>query len=726
MSNDSPQTPSPWVIAWCTFLPFGVWLIFAKLWKVAYTITIWQDVPSSLPGILSWIASYAWAHVLMALLAAYVLCRLMRRSLLWMPMLFVAVLVSMALFVWPDPGRSLFRTLGSWVINAALELNIFATVAWRELLTTGALALVLGTCLKFSSAHWRPRIRAAAQVLVVFLCVCASVDLGYLMGTGQPFTYSVLAFSSQNFHDLIPLIAAEMTPTRTALLLLGAVFAIGFFLWHRHLIEWLMARRRIDRGSLVAAAIAAVALLLPVWPAYSIPFERFSEGSLLAFGKSAMSSLPLEAKRRVDAAFDKSGVPPWYSAGLRFVTTTETRPRNVVIVMMESMRAKSTTMYDARFTTMPFLNDLSRQGMRVEDMSAVVPRTAGAWLAILGGQYPLTNEGTSAWKRVAGEDAHVRGLPSALHEQGYVTAFFTPTGLGLLNELALVKALGFDQIVSETELHKARPDVERVNYIGLADDVMVPAVVQWARAQKQQGRPFMAALMTNVGHHPYTTPASWPQQQFAGSTDKSHQAYLNCLRYIDGVLASLMSGFEAAGLTKDTIFVFVGDHGTFFGEHGIRQAFNGLYQEGVHIPTVIYAPGLIAPGTVITGPRQQPDFLPTLAQLLGYRVEGARLPGVSLLSPPVAGRTMYFSGTLEASFLALRLGQRKYIYDFGRTPVVAFDLQTDPEELKPLDIGTAERDTAVREMLEWQASAMLSMFVRPVEDSNGGTRWARR
>jgi hypothetical protein len=62
---------------------------------------------------------------------------------------------------------------------------------------------------------------------------------------------------------------------------------------------------------------------------------------------------------------------------------------------------------------------------------------------------------------------------------------------------------------------------------------------------------------------------------------------------------------------------------------------------------------------------------------------------------------MYFSATLEGSFLAVRHGQRKFIYDFGRTPIMAYDLNADPDELRPMNLTSDQRETAEREMLEW-------------------------
>ena len=162
------------------------------------------------------------------------------------------------------------------------------------------------------------------------------------------------------------------------------------------------------------------------------------------------------------------------------------------------------------------------------------------------------------------------------------------------------------------------------------------------------------------------------------------------------------------------MFVFVGDHGQMFDEHNARQTYNAVYQEGLHVPALVYAPGMaLVPGTV-KGPRLQVDILPTIAELLGYRIEGAQLPGVSLLQPVATDRRLFFSSSMDWSFLAARRGSRKYIYSFDRKPMEVFDLERDPHEAQPLEIGTEELAQVRREMLEWRMQSVLSMMARPL------------
>ncbi|MGJ7506634.1 LTA synthase family protein [Variovorax sp. GT1P44] len=585
----------------------------------------------------------------------------------------------------------------------------------------------MGALLRFASEGAFRRLYTFFQIVIVVLCTLVGVDLVYEVAIGQPPNFAVLLFSLAHPQDLAPLVGAEVTPGRVIALTLCILLPIA---WAWYLRDLGTSGRekpalRTSRG-LAFALAGTAALLLPVIPVGSVPLERYAEGSLIALSKTAISAPYAEAENVAQKAFDKENRPRWYSAGMKFQSTGEPKKiKNVVIVMMESVRAVSTSIHHPELGTTPFLASLSRDSLMVPDMSAVVPRTSSAWIAILGGQYPLTNEGSARWSAENTKLPRVRGLPAALREVGYATSFFTPTHLHLLNENQMVDALGFETVVDDDDLSKLRS--LHANYMGGADEVMVEPILAWTRAQKAAKRPFMTAIMTSVGHHPYTTPETWKKVPFPNASNPTLEAYYNCLLYIDDVLAKLMAGYKELGVLDDTVFMFLGDHGQFFGEHGINQAFNALYQEGVQIPMLIYAPGDPSIKGVVKGPRQQIDILPTVAELLGYQVQHARLPGVSLLQPVDANREMYFSASIESAYLALRRGEKKYIYSFDRAPIMAFDLAADPAEEKALPNPTAaESDQLKQALLEWKIQTEMSMYARPENSAMPDGRWVRR
>ena len=610
-------------------------------------------------------------------------------------------------------SQTLVQTLSSWTTSAAEQAWMVIACTWNDAILVAMMVLAIGVLLQLTparAASWLVRI---VQTMVVLLCALVGIDYVYQLAMGQPTNARVLVFAAANVEEVAPLVNAEITPFRLASVL---ATILGSAVWGSHLRRRVFLavrhRRRPDAAFGVSGLVAA-AVFLPALEVGFLEVERHTEGTLAALLRSMQLSPADEIRVRAQENYARTGQASWNSSNMKLTPTDDAQKRNVVIVMMESVRAVSTTLHSPGVPTTPFLKQLADKGMQVEDMNAVIPRTAAAWVAVLTGQYPVTNEGTAIWAEERGKGAPVmRGLPSALRELGYGTSYFSPTVREIFNDTELLQALGFDSIVTGKDL--MRPGMTNANYFGLADDAMVEPILDWTRTQMEAGRPFMTTIMTNVGHHDYTTPDSWKRLGFEGVSDPVLTSYYNCLRYIDGVIARLMQGYEALGVHDETVFVFLGDHGQLFGEHGLKQSFNAIYQEGIHIPAFFYAPGLIAPNRRISGARQQIDILPTLVELLGYRIENARLPGTSLLSPVAPDRRLYFSSSVDWTFLGVRQGRRKYIYSFERNPMEVYDLETDPTETQALsDVDPRELARVRDDMLEWKVNAELAMYGVP-------------
>ena len=226
-------------------------------------------------------------------------------------------------------------------------------------------------------------------------------------------------------------------------------------------------------------------------------------------------------------------------------------------------------------------------------MYTVIPKTADAWIAVLYGAYPSTNDLMTQWPVDKNAQTRQRALPALLKTHGYTSAFFTPTRLDFENDDLLLQQMGFDLVVSANSLAPGK--FELVNYFGFEDRVMVQPILAWIKKQQSAQRAFLMVLMTNVGHHQYTFPSSWSRRSY---TDPGqYNDYLNCLAYVDTVLKDLFDELDAAGILGSSIVMVLGDHGELFGEHIARQHLGVVYEEGVKIPMIVVAPGLVQPGT---------------------------------------------------------------------------------------------------------------------------------
>ena len=122
---------------------------------------------------------------------------------------------------------------------------------------------------------------------------------------------------------------------------------------------------------------------------------------------------------------------------------------------------------------------------------------------------------------------------------------------------------------------------------------------------------------------------------------KGHASYCGEITMVDTWLGFLLKSVENMGLTEKTIIIFTTDHGFYFGEHGglfgkmssdkypdgtlrpydepgSQWSYSPLFEEIVHLPLVIRAPGT-TPG-VYGGLSSAIDVMPTVLDLLGLDI----------------------------------------------------------------------------------------------------------
>jgi arylsulfatase A-like enzyme len=69
------------------------------------------------------------------------------------------------------------------------------------------------------------------------------------------------------------------------------------------------------------------------------------------------------------------------------------------------------------------------------------------------------------------------------------------------------------------------------------------------------------------------------------------QRYLGEIAWFDNQFGALIDMVGELGLSEDTVIVFTSDHGEEFGEHGFMGHGLQLFDESVHVPLMVHAPG---------------------------------------------------------------------------------------------------------------------------------------
>lgn len=638
--------------------------------------------------------------------AAYGLSRLplsrKKRGVIVLALVAVALL-KLALLI--HSGRA--DTPRAWLSeiwsDASIALHVVYSVLRQDVLFLSAFIIVEFALVKLVSARFQKVVRGASASFMVIVLLISSLELAHYIKSGIAGTGQLLGFFLNNAGALAPMLRSQLDlGTFAALVLPLLVWVVLSRMRFERLSDALSGSSR--RLFPVAFLIAALVHLAPIDHRY----DRFMGDIFMALGDLA----PWHNNNETTAIRQAARMPLIFDTSHLTVRTTKDTPpkKNIVIIMLESTRASATSVYNKALDDTPFLVEFAKRGATVSEMFAPVPRTSAAWVSTIDGVYPAGDEEMSAW--LDGGRRNLTSLPMALAPLGYTSAFFTSAHVNFMYDAALVHSMGF-QTVADGDALPAN-GFEKSSWVGFEDRIWVQPSLSWVKEQRDHDKPFVLMIMTSIGHFNYDVPSHWPIRSFP-TTDESYNRYLNCLSYVDSVVRELVNGLEKLDVLSNSIVLIMGDHGESFGEHGPRVHSLVLYNETLRIPTLLYAEGSIAPGSTITGLRQEIDVMPTMFDLLELTPSNATLPGTSFMKPVAADRSIYFAGAEGSQFLALRKGDTKFIYNFERTPTEAYAMNRDPYERQDIaeTLSATTVASAESEMLLWRARSSLALNGRP-------------
>ena len=294
------------------------------------------------------------------------------------------------------------------------------------------------------------------------------------------------------------------------------------------------------------------------------------------------------------------------------------------------------------------------------------PESIKGLFSVLCSTYPAFDSAAESYGSVP-----CRSLAEVLAGVGYRTALFHSGRFMYLGMEAVIRNRGFETLADAGDIGG-----NRHSSFGVDEPSTVARILQWVDGVPR-GQPFFVAYLPIAGHHPYETPEPGP---FPEHDPLSR--YRNALHYGDASLGTLREGLRARGLDRNTLWIVFGDHGEAFGQHdgNFGHTFQ-LYEQNVHVPFLIAAPGLMAHTLRSNAVVSLVDTAPTVLDLAGL-TEPARYQGRSMLDG--TPRMALFFADYSLGLLGLRDGPRKFIFepDSGRSKL--FDVERNPGETRDL------------------------------------------
>ena len=296
---------------------------------------------------------------------------------------------------------------------------------------------------------------------------------------------------------------------------------------------------------------------------------------------------------------------------LRRITpdTLNTKPANVVIILMESMCAARMAHFGSQQHLTPFLDSIATESYLFENIYGAGVHTNSGIFSTLFSFPTLYNRQPMRYATMS----NYNGLASALKKHDYSATFFTTHDGQFDNVEEFLTANDFDEVVTQSYY----PAKKIVNVWGVPDDFMFEFSIPILAQRHDEQRPFLAVFSTVSNHNPYHIPAYF----------SSHQPNIKeqAVEYADWAMYKFMETASQQPWFENTLFVFIADHGALLNDiYAMPLNYN-------HIPLIIYAPKMIPEGEIFDCLGGQIDVFPTIMHLLSLPYTNNTM-GIDLLS----------------------------------------------------------------------------------------------
>ena len=446
-----------------------------------------------------------------------------------------------------------------------------------------------------------------------------------------------------------------------------------------------------------------------------------------------------------------AGYPAWQAVSARAweaaPTTAPAGAPNVLLIVLDTVRASSLDLHGATRATAPRLRTFAQSGVVFDNALSTAPWTLPSHASMFTGRLP--KDVSADWQTPL--DGQHTTLADALRSRGYATVAnvanllyaTTPTGLNRGFTRYWDFPVALPTFMQQSWL--VRPVVMQARSRLDETDLMVrksgaevtDRFLAWVGERPQ--RPFFAFLNYFDAHAPYVPPPPYDtmfgkggpmpdvlrrRQWSPDEIQRSLDAYEGSIAFMDAQLGRLFDELKRQGVLDNTIVIVTSDHGEQFGEHGLFDHANSLYRAVLHVPLVISYPGRVPAGLTVETPVSLVDLASTVLDLTGTASGApAPLPGRTLAShwdgaPPAAGTPVFAEvsqGINTAAWLPVSRGRMTsvvmngwhYIRNGDGTEEL-YDFAHDPAEAE-----NRATDTSVAGALEAARAAVVTTLARP-------------
>jgi arylsulfatase A-like enzyme len=316
--------------------------------------------------------------------------------------------------------------------------------------------------------------------------------------------------------------------------------------------------------------------------------------------------------------------------------------QHLFLVTVETFRADHSSLFGYARDTTPNLVKIAKEGAVLLNHHPQAPYTRPSLSSLVTSRYPAS---LGITENLPPLPASATTMAELFADGGYVTG-------GFVAQYLLSAHFGFNQGFHYFYNH---PNDTMV-------DVVWGDLFPWMEAHKADNS--MAWIHLFDPHGPYRPPedfahrfegdATWTADgaQLAAGQGKKTGAFIPgyvadegelsrrhyVARYdaeialVDDRLGKLFDWIRAEGMAESSMVIVTADHGESMTDHDRFFCHGSLYDHDLHVPMVVWAPGRVRPGTVVTERTAHLDILPTMLDYAGVKapsnLKGSSLRGI--------------------------------------------------------------------------------------------------
>jgi len=395
---------------------------------------------------------------------------------------------------------------------------------------------------------------------------------------------------------------------------------------------------------------------------------------------------------------------------------------NVLLILVDDLGYGDLACYGAKDMRTPNLDTLMKAGTRYDQFYANCTVCTPTRASLMTGRYPdlagapgvIRQNDTDSWGYFRPNGPT---LPELMKKGGYHTGLVGKWHLGytppnIPNDRGFDHFHGFlGDMMNDYYTHLRggvnwmrlnKETIEAKDREGHATEVFTRWAIDYLKDRsKKPDQPFFLYLAYNAPHFPIQPPKEWRDKvmQRESGINKKRAANVAFIEHLDHEIGKVIDSLKELGLSKDTLVIFTSDNGGSISHAQSNLPLRGGKQDhwegGIRVPTCAVWPDKIPAGKRSNTPGMTMDFLPTLCEIAGVKVNH-EIDGQSLAPVWLKGasgdedRTMIWvrregnSLYQGRAYYAIRQGNWKLLQNNPFEPMMLVDLKSDPSEKNPL------------------------------------------